>query len=131
VASTGAQFYSGSDYDLNDLRDNAPLWDIRPAAHPDTPQEDDMTTTSVNGRAGLSWPAGSRHVVQVTYDPAAGDPTLRVVLALTTGPVVLTLKPANGSGDLEIPAQYVPSCRGVIFESASGSPNVVYDACAV
>ncbi|MBR7838066.1 hypothetical protein KDL01_32635 [Actinospica durhamensis] len=131
VASTGTQFYSGSDYDLNDLRDTAPLWDIRPPARSATPQEDDMTTTSVNGRAGLSWPAGSRHVVQVTYDPAAGDPTLRVVLALTTGPVVLALKPANGSGDLEIPAQYVPTCRGVIFESASGSPNVVYDACAV
>ena len=57
-----------------------------------------MSTTSVNGRAGLSWQQGARHVVQVTYDPAGGDPDLRVVLALTTGPVVLSWALAKGSG---------------------------------
>ena len=90
-----------------------------------------MSTTSVEGRAGLSWAAGTRHVVQVTYDPAGGDPALRVVLALITGPVVLALAPTLGTGILEIPAQYIAACRGVILESAAGSPNVVFDACAV
>jgi hypothetical protein len=133
LASTAVQFYSGTSYDLNEFRDTAPLWDLRPAptSHPALPQEDDMSTTSVNGRAGLSWPAGARHVVQVTYDPAGGDPTLRVVLALISGPVVLSLGPKNGTGVLEIPGQYVPACRGVIFELEPGSPDVVYDACAV
>ncbi len=132
-ASTATQFYSGTAYDLSDFRDTAQLWDIRPAATPTpaTPEEDDMATTSVNGRAGLSWAAGTRHVVQVTYDPAGGDPALRVVFALTSGPVVLSLSPARGTGELQIPTQYIPNCRGVILELQPGSPDVVYDACAV
>jgi hypothetical protein len=48
---------------------------VDPEAAP-TPEENDMSTTSANGRAGLSWQQGARHVVQVTYDPAGGDPDL-------------------------------------------------------
>ena len=117
---------------------NLPGYDISSAAAywpgldplPAHPEENDMTTTSVNGRAGLSWAAGTRHVVQVTYDPAAGDPDLRVVLALTTGPLVRTwtLPKGSGSGVFEIPPQIIPTCRGVILE---GAPGVVYDAVAV
>lgn len=92
------------------------------------PEEDDMSTTSVNGRAGLSWPQGSRHVVQVTYDPNLGNPALRVVLALTTGPwVAPEWKPTNGSGTYEIPVEHRAGCRGVILE---GAATPVYDAVA-
>lgn len=99
-----------------------------PSAAPQLEEDEDMSTTSVNGRAGLSWPQGSRHVVQVTYDPHAGDPALRVVLALTTGPwVAPEWKPADGKGAYEIPAQYRATCCGVILEGAAAP---VYDAVA-
>jgi hypothetical protein len=107
---------------------------VPPAPHPAataaTPQEDEMSTTSVNGRAGLSWPAGTRHVAQVTYDPAPGDPVLRVVWALTTGPLVATLAPVHGTGTVELAPEHVAACRGVVLEHAGG-PQVVFDACAV
>lgn len=98
-----------------------------------TPTEDDedMSTTSVNGRAGLSWAAGSRHVVQVNYDGAGGNqPRLRVVLVMVTGPWVAPAEwvPANSTGVYEIPANLVAGCRGVILEDAHGA---VYDASAV
>jgi hypothetical protein len=132
--STAQQFLSTAAYDLNDFRPDAPLWDLRPPAAPPpdpAPQEDDVNTTSDStGRAGLSWAAGSRHVVQATYDPAGGDPVLRVVLAITTGPWVAPdpWRPTGGSGVYEIPADLVGNCRGVILEDSAG---VAYDACAV
>lgn len=95
------------------------------------PVEDDMSTTSNQaGRAGLSWPAGSRHVVQVTYDPRDGDPRLRVVLALSSGPRVASeaWQLSKGSGVFQIPAESIAACRGVILE---GAPAPVYDATAV
>lgn len=136
LASTAQQFYSGPEFDLNDFRDGAPLWDLRPST-PAPParsleEDDEMSTTSTGGRAGLSWAAGTRHVVQVTYDPAGGDPALRVLLTLTTGPWVapkyMTFPKGAGSGVYEIPSEYVPTCRGVVL---TGAPDVVYDACAV
>lgn len=120
----------GVHVDINDL--TGPLFPPDPAPqHRQSPKEDEMSTTSVAGRAGLSWAAGTRHVVQVTYDPAHGDPKLRVVLALISGPLVLSMAPARGSGNLEIPPEHIAACRGVIFELAPDSPPVVYDACAV
>jgi hypothetical protein len=97
-----------------------------------TPEEDDdLSTTSVAGRAGLSWAAGTRHVVQITYDPAAGDPDVRVVLALTTGPLVLSdgWQLTDGSGSLEIPDGNIAACRGVILEASN--TTLIYDATAV
>lgn len=100
-----------------------------PATAAPAAEEDDMSTTSNAGRAGISWPQGSRHVVQVTYDPNLGDPALRVVLALTTGPwVAPEWKLTRGSGTYEIPEQYRATCRGVILE---GAATPVYDATAV
>lgn len=92
-------------------------------------EEDEMSTTSVNGRAGLSWPQGTRHVVQVTYDPAGGDPGLRVVLALTTGPLVQswTLAKGSGKGTLEL-GEHAATCCGVILEGVATGP--IYDATA-
>lgn len=124
----------GRPWDLSVVADYWPGVDPAPAPspvpHTSTSGDDEMGTTSIQGRAGLSWPAGTRHVVQVTYDPAAGDPKLRVVLALTTGPLVLpdAWQLAKGSGVLQIPAQNIASCRGVILE---GAPAPVYDATAV
>jgi hypothetical protein len=135
AGAVAKQYESAADWDLSVVADYWPGVDdptdpgtaVQPAPHL---QEDDMSTTSVNGRAGLSWAAGSRHVVQVTYDGAGGnDPTLRVVLALTTGPLVLaawTL--TGGSGVLQIPAERIAACRGVILEDAHGA---IYDAVAV
>jgi hypothetical protein len=125
------QYESGAHWDLSSVADYWPGVDpaATPAPEPDS-EEEEMSTTSNAGRAGLSWPAGSRHIVQVTYDPAQGDPKLRVVLALTTGPWVApqpwTL--AKGNGTFEIPQQHRASCRGVILE---GAATPVYDAVAV
>lgn len=136
---TGAvakQYESDGRWDLSSVADYWP--GVDPAPHPTaavTPaagnEDDEMSTTSIAGRAGLSWSAGSKHIVQVTYDPAQGDPKLRVVLALTTGPWVAPApwQLAKGNGTWEIPAQYRATCRGIILEgAASGGP--VYDATA-
>lgn len=125
---------SGVDYDIANFPDAAALraWAaaLDPAPIP-TPMEDDMSTTSnAQGRAGLSWAAGAKHVIQVTYDPAGGDPHLRVVLALATGPWVApdAWQLSKGSGTFRIPDQYIASCRGVVLE---GAATPVYDATAV
>ena len=102
---------------------------VDPEPNP-APEEEEMGTTSVNGRAGLSWQQGTRHLVQVTYDPAAGDPDLRVVLALTTGPLVLwwALAKGSGQGSLEF-GDHTATCCGVILEGPVAGP--VYDAIAL
>lgn len=101
-----------------------------PADHPATMEDDVSTTSNSAGRAGLSWAAGSRHVVQVTYDPRDGDPKLRVVLALTTGPLVASdaWQLSGGSGVFQIPAANIAACRGVILE---GAPAPTFDVIAV
>lgn len=129
--------YGGMQIDFNAFKGSLDQYlvalGVEPAGPPNpTPVEDDnMSTTSVSGRAGISWAAGSKHVVQVTYDPANGDPKLRVVLALTTGPLVLSdgWQLENGSGSLEIPAGNIAACRGVILEDTTTTN--IYDAIAV
>ncbi|MGH3437143.1 MAG: hypothetical protein ACRDRN_11830 [Sciscionella sp.] len=123
-------------WDLSSVADYWPGVDPAPVPAPvPHPLEDEMSTTSIGGRAGLSWAAGSRHVVQVTYDPGGGDPKLRVVLDLVSGPLVASddlpskvWALAGGSGVLEIPAVHIAACRGVVLE---GAPGLVYDATAV
>lgn len=140
LASMAEQFYSGDAYDLNRFRDDAPLWDLRPAPAPPAPsahslEEDDVTTTSVNGRAGLPWPAGRCHAFEANY-AAAGqvDLVLGVELKLVGGPVYpadFTVSHLTGTGSYEIPAEHVADCRGVILVVKSGPKGVVFDACAV
>lgn len=132
------QFYDYGGYDASLVADYWPGVDPEPvpAVSPTTVlEEDSLNTTSSNGRAGLTWAAGSRHVVQVGYDPAAGDPKLRVLLTLTTGPWVapaaMTFPAGSGTGTYEIPQEYIATCRGVILEALPGSPQVVYDVTAV
>jgi hypothetical protein len=95
--------------------------------------DEDMSTTSINGRAGLPWPAGSRHVVEVNYAAAnLPDLVLNVELKLTTGPEypgTWTIDHTLGTGVYEIPAANIANCRGIILTEASGS-GVVYDATA-
>lgn len=122
------------------------LWDTQAAAAGTTTttttaqgagslEEDDMRTTSVNGRAGLAWGAGGCHVVEVNYANAdQPDLVLDVELKLTSGPVYpgkLTVSHLTGTGTYEIPSSYIAACRGVILTVASGPAGVVYDVCAV
>ena len=130
------QYYDYGGYDASVVADYWPGLD--PAPKPVATaalEEDDMNTTSSSGRAGLTWAAGSRHVVQVGYDPSGGDPKLRLLLTLTTGPWVapaaMTFPAGSGTGDYQIPSQFIATCRGVILEWLPGSPQVVYDVTAV
>jgi len=130
------QYYDYGGYDASLVADYWPGLDPSPSPTPQpTSQEDDeMTTTSVAGRAGLSWAAGAKHVVQVGYDPAGGDPTLRMVLVLASGPLVVpqwTFTKGLGTGVYQLPKEHIAACRGVILEWASGSAQVTYDATAV
>jgi hypothetical protein len=97
-------------------------------------QEDDMRTTSVNGRAGLAWSAGQCHVIEANYSNAdQPDLVLNIELKLTSGPVYpgrVTISHATGTGTYEIPSSYVAACRGAILTVASGPANVVYDVYA-
>jgi hypothetical protein len=131
---TGTQTVCGGvQVDINELTGTlfpAPT-NAAPAA-----QEDEMAnptiTCDATGRAGLQWAGGTHGIIQVGYDPGAGNPTLRVVLTMPTGPwVAPAWKPAAGSGDYEIPANLRADCRGVVVTLAAGSPHVVYDLCAV
>jgi len=126
------QYYDFGGYDASLVADYWPGLDPAPTTQ-STDQEDDMGTTSVAGRAGLSWAAGSRHIVQVGYDPSGGDPTLRVVLVLASGPLVAewTFTKGLGTGTYRIPTEHIAACRGVILEWASDSAQVTYDATAV
>ena len=130
---TGKQTTCGGvQVDINELTGS--LWSA--AAPPiDTTEDDEMSTSSVNGRAGLAWAAGARHVFEVNY-AAAGQPdlVLNAELKLTTGPVYLpavTVSHTTGSGSFQIPKEHIPACRGVILTVASGPANPVYDVCAV
>jgi hypothetical protein len=145
LASMAVQFYSADAYDLNDFRDGAPLWDLRPGPAAPTPaptahslEENDMRTTSVNGRAGLAWAAGQCHVIEANYG-AADQPDLEldIELKLTTGPLYVgpvgawIIGHQTGTSTYEIPAEHIAACRGVILTVKSGPKDVVYDVCAV
>lgn len=99
-------------------------------SHP-VEDEDMAVTSNANGRAGLPWAAGTKHVIEVN---AAGEPNLRlnIELKFATGPwyapSVFAL--VKGSSVYEIPADLVASCRGVILTLAPGSANVEYDVTA-
>lgn len=132
----------GVQYDANSLYDTSLISPDYPVIGAETPppvvqspaiqQEEDVNTTSVSGRAGLSWAAGTRHVVQANYAGAdESDLQLSVELKLTTGPVYAetwTVPAAEGTGVYEIPTQYVENCRGIILTTTA---PVVYDVCAV
>jgi hypothetical protein len=98
-----------------------------PPAAPTTEDEDFMSATSVNGRAGLAWPTGRCHSIGVNYDNTA--PNCRVVMCLHTGPLVVTESwvPKNGCDAMELPAAHVADCQGVILESSNGA---TYDVTA-
>lgn len=122
----------GTDYDLSLVADELALWDTRPAPTPAPApsQEDDMnTSSSPAGRAGLSWSAGTKHRLQVGLNQANIQFALDVQLVQTTGPVYLPQpwKLQNGTGTLDIPAQYQPNCRGAILTWAPGSASAPYD----
>jgi hypothetical protein len=131
------QYYDYGGYDASVAADYWPGLDSAPVTTSSSEDEDDdmNTTSSSTGRAGLTWAAGSRHVVQVGYDPSGGNPELRLLLTLTTGPWVapaaMTFPAGSGTGDYEIPSEYIATCRGVILEWLAGSPKVVYDVTAV
>lgn len=131
----------GSDVDVNQaLTSDYGQWQPGvvpfppPAPAPIPIQEDDMITTSdVTGRAGISWSAGSKHRMQVTYS-SANVPTfaLDVELVLTTGPWYSTgnagpWQLVKGSGTWEIPTALVATCRGVILRWSGSSERITYD----
>lgn len=96
-----------------------------------TQEEDDMSTTSQNGRAGLGWAKGAKHVVQVTYDPgvAPAGTTWRVVAVQDTGPVVLVEKLVpqfKGKGVVQITGKEQVS--GVYVYCSSPIPFELYAA---
>lgn len=131
------QYYDYGGYDASAAADYWPGLDPAPAPHPAAAaaleeEDDDMSITSKDGRAGLSWAAGTRHVVQVNYAAAAQpDLVLAVELKLTTGPLYVprwTVDHTLGTGTLEIPAEHIAACRGVIL---TGPAATVFDASAV
>ncbi|HEV2346433.1 MAG TPA: hypothetical protein VGS97_20205 [Actinocrinis sp.] len=139
-ADEADQFASFAAYDLGEFN-IGPLWDLRapvtptPAPGAGSLKEDDVSTTSVSGRAGLAWAAGSRHVFEANY-AAAGQPdlVLGVELKLFGGPLYaadFTVSHLTGTGAYEIPAEHIAQCRGVILTVKSGPQDAVFDVCAV
>lgn len=137
----GEQFYSQT-YDLTAYAEAAHLWSFRPqttttpTTAPSSMEDDEMSTTSNDGgRAGLSWPKGTKHVVQVNY-AAANQPDLVLAIELKlkpSGPVypaAWSIDHTIGTDAWEIPAQYVADCVGVILNWAASSPRLPYDLCA-
>lgn len=128
AGAIGKQYFNDDSlgYDLSIVADYLPGIDA-PAPHPAARKEDDMmnTTSDDDGEAGLSWPTGSKHVVQVTYDTRKGNPALRVVLNLLTGDWVApaTWSLSGGSGVFEVPADKIAACRGVVLEAAAKYPK--------
>lgn len=127
----------GTDYDASLVDDSLVLWDTKPApaaaTSPAPQQEDEMYTSSnTAGRAGLSWSAGTKHRVQVGLNEANIKFALSVQLVLTTGPVYIP-EPwviEDGTGEYDIPPQYLAHCRGVILTWAPGSASAPYDVYA-
>ena len=82
--------------------------------------------SNANGQAIVQWAAGSRHVIQFTYEGAWGAaPTLRVDLGLTSGPLVFgegsATNPWLPGGRIvyEIPTDHIPDA----FQVTASSTN--------
>lgn len=139
---TGKQYESLPAFDRSAFAAAAPLWDRHPATAPTTPagapdtKEDEMSQTSQNGRVGLSWPAGSRHVLQAQ---TAGNAqlTLDVELKFASGAWYSANNGGpwtieKGSGTWEIPTGLIAACRGAIVTVHAPAPGApVYDVVAV
>lgn len=134
----GIQFYDYGGYDASLIADYWPGLDPAPEAQSlkiPILEEDEVSTTSVNGRAGLPWAAGKKHVLEVQYN-GNGAIELDVELKFPTGPWYSAnnggpWKVTGGSGTWEIPTNLIAACRGVILTPHAGSAVVVYDATAV
>lgn len=107
----GKQWANRPGWDLSAFASDAPLWDTRPASQtlPAAPalEEDEMSTQAEAGFATVTWSTGTKHVVQAAFDTIGGNaPTLRVVLLLGTGPLVLAeaWKPTAAARTLEFTA---------------------------
>lgn len=86
-------------------------------------EEDDMSTPAVNGWVGITWPTGTKHVVQVGFDTMGGNqPKLRVVLYLPTGPVILAdaWAPTYASKALEFPAATIADAYYIELQPVDG-----------
>jgi len=151
-ADSAEQFAAYPLYDVNSFKDPSKLWNFRATTAAPTPttqtaEDEDMgeiEKSATNGRAGFSFPAGSKHVVQVSCDPdelptpAQGQPkqlVLRGALLLkktasTPGPWVFSLTVDDGgTGTYEIPVNLIASCRGVVLKAPTTTQ--VYDACVL
>lgn len=131
---TGQQTTCGGvQVDVNDLTGELFTQAVTPQT-PTVQEDDDMTITSTNGRAGLAWSSGAKHVVEAQYGNAnMVDLVLDVELKGKGGsvyPGTFTVPHAAGSATYRIPAQYVPTCTGVILTVKSGPASVVYDVYA-
>lgn len=99
---------------------------LLPAPTPVPQLEEDEMAQSVDGQVDLSWSQGSKHVVQVSYDTAGANaghrPTLRVVLELTTGPLVLAdaWEPSPAAKVIEFP-QHAANAYGICLQPV-GTP---------
>lgn len=89
------QYASNSLYDTSVCADYLPGIDPAPVVVPPTTSEEDdeLSTQSVDGQVDIAWSTGSKHVVEVAFDGAGQNngvtPSLRVVLLLDSGPLVL------------------------------------------
>lgn len=93
AGAVAKQYASNNLYDTSSVADYWPGVDPAPTT-PAPSEEDDLSTQAVNGQVDISWPTGSKHIVQVSYDLAGLNegqaPVLRAVLLLDSGPLVLS-----------------------------------------
>jgi hypothetical protein len=127
------QYASNEDFDTSSVADYWPGVDPAPAPQD---EEDSMyvNTSSVNGRAGMTWNQAAEIVLQAQY-AGAGALALDWELKLTTGPVYSAdnggpWELAGGTGVFHIPAQWVAACRGVILTLHAGTAATEYDVIA-
>jgi hypothetical protein len=138
AGAVAKQYQSSTYWDLSSVADYWPGVDPTPTPPASTPtsskKDNDMQATSINGRAGLTWPAGSCHVIQCNYDSSLGQPHLKVTLPMAKGPqkvLETNWLPADGSGTLQIPADLIAGCRGAILQLVPGTTSIIFDATAV
>jgi hypothetical protein len=137
------QYYGYGGYDASSVADYwpgvdpAPVTTATPTATTAQLEEEDAMSTSVNGRAGLSWASGSRHVLQISGDPGViGAATFRAVINVKqpegNGPYQVAAAvalPHCGAVSIEIPQQYVAdACAGYVYCS---NPAVPFELLAV
>lgn len=118
LSSMAQQFLSVDAYDLNLVRTDAPLWDLRAPAAPTNPApsahslEEENMAQAADGQVDIGWSKGDMAVVQVSADGGSGLnkgllPHLRVVLHTRGGAVEL----AGGSKPLWQPTEADPVLR--------------------